>query len=108
VETWGPIIAANILFRTLSLFLMVVLLHYLIRISGLNGKTVRHLREVVGAFVFLTAWVWLGWVEAIFDFLPWVDLRRELNPFSFIPHGILCVALVRLYLSLNPIERRRG
>jgi hypothetical protein len=102
VETWGPVVALNVLSRTLSFFMMMCFLHYLVRLTGLNGPVVKRLRDVWVAIVFLSGWVWLMWLEGAIDFLPGVSLQRVCTPFSFIPHGVLCVTLVRLWLVVNP------
>jgi hypothetical protein len=103
METWGPVIAVNVLARTVSLCLMIFLLHYLIRMAGLNGPIVKRMRDVWIATVLLGGWVWLVWLESAIDFLPGIHLRTMADPFSFIPHGVLCVTLIRLWLSINPI-----
>jgi uncharacterized membrane-anchored protein len=107
VQTWGPIVTLNLLSRTVSFFTMLLMMHYLVRMAGLNGPVVKRLKDVWAAFAFLSGWVWISWLENTMDFLPEFDLAQALSPLSFIPHGLLSVALVRLWLAVHPLSKKK-
>ena len=100
--------ALNIVTHTLAFTLTLLMLHYMIRMAGLNGPVTQRLRDAWAAFAFLSGWIWLGKLEHATDFIPGIDLAAALRPFGFIPEGLLCLTLLRLWLVVHPLYRKKG
>lgn len=76
-------------------FIALVLLYCYFRAS--TGRLVPHVRQVLGAFTFLLAWVSLA---SVFEVLNWWVHAGQLIEYGtswiWIPNAVIAIALVRL------------
>lgn len=84
--------------RVASMVLLAVLLYEMMRVQ--NGRTLGRLRGVFGALAVGIAWYLLATLEELTDFLPGVNLRALAYEYSWVPNGVLAVALWRLLRAL--------
>lgn len=84
--------------RTTALIALILLYRYFARSSG---RFVTPVRQVLGTFVFLLAWVWVASIGDLFGVWPEATALVEYGArWIWVPNAVISVALFRLLVHL--------
>jgi len=96
--TESVLIVLAFLTRSAALVVLLLLYRYFRQSSG---KLVRPIRQVIGAFAFLLAWVWTASLGEVISFWPRAGAVVEYgSSWIWVPNAVISIALVQLLVRL--------